>query len=338
MRAPALSVGLFSALIGFSTRMKAAPESDPPILIEFGYHAPSTCLDEDEAFSLVQRRSRRVVRGREGPAELSVTMNVVREGGAYRGVLTVVRPGAGAERRTMEGANCSEVVEALALTAALSVDPEATVMLDPAEGASNASAGDPLHLKKETPVQGEPKGASEEGEPGRLRANIAPFFAVSQLMTTGVHLGGGLGVSLSQPSARSILPLEAAGSVVVLLDSANSLEPNVRTTFVLSHFAYCPLRFGAEHALLLCPSTQLGVLVAESRGFDAATSASRFFATVGLEARLRSRPSDDVELWLTPALDVPLTQRSFAVEPGPEVLVTTVDLGFHVWAGLGWSP
>src|SRR5690606_17129005 len=111
----------------------ARAETAGRILIAFEYRAPTACMDEEQAFSLLHRRSRRVARTSPVLAQQHLRMSVVPDASGYRGVLTVTRAGQRPERRRMTGGSCDEVVEALALTAALSIDPDATVTLGPVE-------------------------------------------------------------------------------------------------------------------------------------------------------------------------------------------------------------
>jgi hypothetical protein len=47
--------------------------------------------------------------------------------------------------------------------------------------------------------------------------------------------------------------------------------------------------------------------------------------------------ADHWTLWATPGLAFPLTQREFAVEPGPEVLAGTLDVAWNATLGCGWT-
>src|SRR5690606_13009252 len=58
-----------------------------PIYVAFSYEAERECLDEEQAFSLVHRRSRRVVRAREQTPTQELAMRIVGGSAGYRGVL-----------------------------------------------------------------------------------------------------------------------------------------------------------------------------------------------------------------------------------------------------------
>lgn len=338
--------------------LAARGETAGRILIAFEYRAPAACMGEERAFSLLHRRSRRVARTSAALAQQHLRMSVVPEGSGYRGVLTVTRAGQSPERRRMTGSSCDEVVEALALTAALSIDPDATVTLGPAEPRSGEGydVGDPgepdgaddpgRSSSTGRDLEGDGRGADEdgasldeEGASGRtqLQVTMGPLLALARLMDHTMHVGGGVLLAVSDPERSTWLPLEARVSVYGLTETAAARGPTLRTVFFGSRFAYCPVRVGGEHSLLFCPVSQVGLLSVESRGFADNAETRRFFATLGLEAWSRARISRHLDLWLSPSVEVPLTRRRFGVAPGPEVLVSTSTLVWGIAAGVGWN-
>lgn len=336
----------------------ARAETAGRILIAFEYRAPTACMDEEQAFSLLHRRSRRVARTSPVLAQQHLRMSVVPDASGYRGVLTVTRAGQRPERRRMTGGSCDEVVEALALTAALSIDPDATVTLGPVE--PSGARGDDADGSGEPGGLGEPARTTSDDEDderrredaedddasstdddsstrAHLQLSVGPVLALARLMDHTMHLGGGILFAVSGPERSTGLPLEARVSVYGMTETASVREPTLRTTFYGARLAYCPLRWGGDHFLLLCPVSQLGLLSAESRGFAEGTSTTRFFATLGLEAWSRARISRHLDLWLSPSLEVPLTRRRFGVAPGPEVLASTSAVAWGIAAGAGWN-
>lgn len=302
------------------------------------YDAPPECLDEKDAFSLVHRRSRRVERGSgDGPLQrLDVT--IVETASGYRGVLTVTRPGQSAERRSMVGAGCDEVVEALALTAALSIDPNATLTLGPASRESEHTAGESATeaepATSEAPAR--PIESDEKPAPAPIHTTLGASLTVQSIMQDAVHLGGGATLSIARQDRKTWFPLEARLSLSYLTEAPNQNEEDVFTRVVLSRLVYCPIRAGGDLTLLLCPAFQAGALLADSRGFEEGEHIARWYATLGLDAWLRARISRHWELWLSPRLAFPLTERRFAVEPGPEVVTATTLVSWGVSSGVGW--
>lgn len=287
-------------------------------------------------------------------------MTVVADASGYTGVLTVTRADQTPERRTMTGGSCDEVVEALALTAALSIDPEATVTLGPAAPApSNADVEAPAAGSRGDDESAPPEDApSPGGTDSRVDVTLGLTSIVTRLMDHTLHFGGGVLLAVSGAGSGAVngaatgavkgdsatmwFPLEARVSVYGLTETATARAPTVVTSFFASRVAYCPVRFVGDSAVgdsafLLCPVSQVGALSAESRGFEGSSRATRWFATLGLEAWARARIARHVDLWLSPSLEVPLTKRQFAVDPGPEVLASTSALVWGVSAGIGWN-
>ena len=365
---PALGLVAFAFALAISAIEARAQETQPPsalnddldrnqtIAVLFEYSAPSVCPNDDRVFSLVHRRSERVVRVNEASAPQRLIMEISLYPQGYRGELTVLRIGQSKERRSMKGSTCSEVVEALALTAALSIDPNATLTLGP------LSEGDP----GETSADADPERAAQDGsgdgsskqqkqivadaddanssstkknkqtrEPTH-RMGLGLALSLQKVMDKSVHVGGGVAFSVSQPG-RTWFPLELRGLAQLLLDTASSVQPGIRTHLWLFNMAYCPLRLGVDLAVLFCPVAQLGAIVAKSEGLQVDSSTTRFFAAVGAQVELRSQVSEHMDLWFTPALLFPLTQREFAIDPGPEVVRSTVFPGWNATFGANWA-
>lgn len=305
-----------------------------PILVDFRYRAPLECMDDKQAFSLLHRRSRRVMRADSGGSVQQLNMAVVADSAGYRGVLRVKRLGQAEERRSMTGESCDEVVEALALTAALSIDPNATLTLGPSSPESEARSDDGSPGRTVGSSDREGGISSSTSLP---RVTLGASLSSQKLMNQVMHVGGGAVLSISGDGQKVVLPAEARLSLHVLTEATTPRESSIFTSFILSRFAYCPLRFGHDSSVMLCPVSQVGAVMAQSRGFEGDSQVTRFLMTVGLEGWLRTRISRRWELWLSPALTVPLTRRHFAVQPGPEVLSATVDVAWGVSAGIGWS-
>ncbi len=328
----AVLVGIVAVVVRLGAAQGAAPPESRPIVVDFEYHAPAECITEKRAFSLLKRRSRRVVRAHGGQSSQQLNMIVMAEDSGYRGVLVVQRAGHAKERRAMTGANCEEVVEALALTAALSLDPHATLTLGPSEEGADGSEEEREELTESSVEEG-----SGLDSKSRLQFGVGISLTIQKLMDQAMHLGGGVSLALSGRSERTLFPLEAQVSVHVLTQEEAESQPSIFTYFVLSRWRYCPLRVGGEQSLLLCPFSQLGAVVAQGRGFQEDDRVTRLMMTLGMEAWLRARLSRKWSFWLSPSVAVPLTKRRFAVQPGVEVLASTLDVAWGVSTGLGWA-
>jgi len=325
--------------------------NDLPLYVEFSYQAPASCMGEEKAFALVKRRSQRVRRQPahatiEQTAQQRLSIVITRLGQHYHGVLTVRRVAGAPETRSMVGVSCADLVEALALTAALSIDPDATVVLDretesPDTSASLSDSELPLVGSDDAapPLRAEePKHHSiRRSDRERATVSLGAVASVEKIVNQTVHLGGGLGVVISGTPHRQVLPLEFRASLQVLADPRNRSSADIYTDSFLFGAAYCPLRLGLEHSLSACVGGEVGSLSARGQGLVNASGVERLIAAVTLEAWLRSRLARRWELWLSPAVTAPLAERKFAATPGPQVLASTVPLGWRLSTGLAWT-
>lgn len=334
-----------AALLASGTSAHAAEgdlaPTSAPILVAFTYQAPVECMSETQAFSLVHRRSRRLVRGSEQEAQQKLSMQIAASGEGYQGVLVVERSGE-EERRRMFGDDCEEVVEALALTAALSIDPSATVTLGPLEPEREGLPPESQETTRETAPEDaqEPESSAESRskEPRsseqELVVSLGPSVSFGRLMTEASHLGAGLTLGLRRTGGRSWMPLEARLSFEYLAEPGAGEDARILSRFYLAKVAYCVLRWGKGATLSLCPVSQVGAVTGVARDFEENTQVTKSFVTVGAEAWLRAQIASRADLWLSPAVLVPVTKRSFAVDPGPEVVSETLDVGWGVSAGV----
>lgn len=332
----------------FSPAAKAQlPAEEGPVLVDFDYQAQPECIEEDRAFALVRRRSSRVQRADDDPNSQRLVMEVVRDGSGYRGTLTVVRPGHAEERRSMKGTRCDEVVEALALTAALSIDPDATLTLGPAVSEETASqqpvveqtdipppVSPSVPLEAESASEKRPVRPLDEQRKPPVRVMWGATVDLQKLMKHTVHLGAGSTVALSGTSPRVLLPLEVRLGLHFLTQPSPPVE-GVMSRFFLLRLAYCAVRVGRELSMMLCPATELGLLWAGGRGFLGGHDSVRPFVTLGADVVLRARIAQRVELWAAPTIGVPLTKRRYVVDPGPEEVSSSVDVMWGGSSGVG---
>lgn len=320
-RAPSWPVQLCAGLAFVLYSQPGQAEELGPIPVSFGYRAPASCMTEEQAFDLVHSRTERVVRAAEGESAQRLTMSVEQTPDGYRGELSVSRHEQAPDTRSMTGDDCDEVVEALALTAALSIDPNATLTIGRARTKAPASTREPAPSRSGT---------------ARIHVTIGGALSLEKILDPPVHLGGSLLVALSRRDTRVFLPVEVRISLKYASEAGGEDVSRIGTSVLSSRISYCPLRWGDEQAILLCPVSELGLISAQGQGFDNATGTSRFLATLGIEATLRSDLFGRGEVWVSPSLNVPLTERQFAVAPGPEILARTVPIGGSISTGIGF--
>ena len=105
-------------LLSWSTPIAA----QPVVGVQVAYQAPPNCPDTTEFSKQLLARTARV-RFQEH-ADLQFIVEVTAEGGIYHGRIQVRRTSAASDR-VVQASSCAEVVEALALVGALTIDPDA---------------------------------------------------------------------------------------------------------------------------------------------------------------------------------------------------------------------
>ena len=353
-------IGLAACALLFAGLAVAQETPAEPIFVSFEYDAPPSCPIEERAFTLLQSRSERVVRAEDESSAQRLLVEISSDRSGYHGTLTVTRADAASERRSMKGANCAEVVEALALTAALSIDPNATLTLsspgaeDVAPPTASPEDGTAAVEQPAPPTEQPAESAlspdaprrrfrySAPGSASRLRTTLGGVFSFARIMDNSPHLGGGVSLSLSEPGGRVLFPLEAHLTLQVLFDPAPDDPPRISTRLYVAQLSYCPIHIGSQLSFAACGRLDLGALSAQSTGFDQSdaeveSQVTRFYASAGMEGRLALLLAEHWTLWAAPALVFPLTQREFAVDPGPVVLASTVDVAWSATLGFGWT-
>lgn len=120
--APAPLRGILTAVI-LATTAGTALASPAPSPVSLSVTAP--CADADEFSGQLRMRTDRIAPAHEGEPSTAIRLQIVPRGSGFHGTLAIDAPGSSPSRRVIAGATCEEVVEALALVAALSLDPNA---------------------------------------------------------------------------------------------------------------------------------------------------------------------------------------------------------------------
>ena len=169
---------VFAAASGLAT-------SDPgqgakPVQVEFD--APAGCSSADAFFSSLTSRTDEVRQSEGNEPHTTIQVRLTRARGRVLGELRVVDDRGGTDTRKVQGASCDDVVEALSLTAALAVDPNAllsapaTVPVPAATAAPGpgASASPPMSRGQEAWRTGRDKGGGPR-DTGRARPPLYPL-------------------------------------------------------------------------------------------------------------------------------------------------------------------
>ena len=207
--------------------------------------------------------------------------------------------------RTLSAASCSELVDALALSAALSIE----------DVEREAGQTPPA---KEPQTSPDPKPKPIKREPLRFGAGLSLPYR-STVGPDGA-LGVGALLTLEAPGegfAPSML-LHGFRHSATARGSAGSAD---LTTWGAAVDA-CPLRFGTHLSLVPCLSFEIASLSAEARGVSFPKDSSRVTLAVGAGARGRFVVTPRFALSAELFLLIPLGRHSFSFDTGERVFET----------------
>lgn len=229
-----------------------------------------------------------------GEHAITFIVETFREREGVRGQLTVRKPGGELSVREVPGASCEEVESAMALIAALMVDPLAT--------------GSPRPPRRPEAAP-EPKPAPAYG--WRVEHRLIGQSAVAPQVAWGQ--AGQLMVTREASAWRPSLALSAHVARATTSAPSGSAE----LEWAVAQLSVCPLGVqpSARWDLRACAALQLGRL--RGTGFETASPASTsvFWSAAGLQLEARWELLEPLWVGWEGALTFPFTRERFFLEP-----------------------
>jgi hypothetical protein len=149
----------------------------PSIAVRIDFDAPPRCSGAAAFYAGLAARTAHVRRAASGESAARVKVRLIRAGAKIHGELRILHDQIDSDTRKVDGASCEQVVEALALTAALALDPSVRV-------ASSAPAGGPAPAlaagSATAPSAGSPGGTTAAATPPPSRSAPSPSPSPSQ--------------------------------------------------------------------------------------------------------------------------------------------------------------
>jgi hypothetical protein len=327
--------------------------ADEPEHIHIDFSAPQSCSDEGAFVRSLRRRTGRFVLANAHEQARQFVVTITATGSTAAGRLEVRGPGSALSTRSISGRDCREVVSALALMAALAIDPSS--LLATPSATSLSEEGAPSEGQK--PVQPTVDDASRERStaPAPQPSQAVVAAGSHWAWSTGAHvdmmlgiapvlgLGGRIFAELAGRGASPWNPSFRAGLAFSQSDTALASGAGARFRWALATLEGCPARLGGRASRLgfqPCLALHFGRLRAEGRNLDAPEAASNLWADVGPVGRLRVAVSQRVSVEAQAMLVFPLRRLTFDVEdagPGqaPSAVFTVPHVG--TIAGIGVS-
>jgi hypothetical protein len=322
---------------GLPVSATKTPPDDARFAVRVVFSAPSRCPDAAEFEAELHKRT-----GKARPAADSEPAHVFRvqiralPDGAMVGRIATEWHEQRSGVRELRDKSCSQVVSALALTAALTIDPEARVDLEP-EATKAPPAARPRPQPQPQPQLQPPSSSknsdshpTSEASPASttLETHLGIEGGAARIITPGVMPALGAFGELVWIGSGFVSP-----SIRLSLDTAsNALDANraANFTWLASELELCPiaLRLGADTDLHPCAAGAGGAILAKGRTVPEKYGQTRAWWSAGMSAHLSQRLSTRFGVELFAALLVPLRARSFVfANPSQEIARTPAESG-----------
>jgi hypothetical protein len=289
------------------------------------------CSSATAFFDSVRARTARVTPAAAGESAALLEVRLERSNGGMRGELRLRLEDGSVSTRSVGGASCEAVVEALALTAALALEsaPAEPAPAEPAP-AEPARASEPQPALLQAPAASasqrdeaplEPEPSTEQAS--RFRAELGVQAALARVVAPHLNVGGALSgrVRLERPGRFS----PTLG--VALLHADNGLfESSRHAAMRLSgaSLSLCPLRLRAARLALEPGAHVLGArLQAEGRELSDARSVARSWWGAGALMRGAVSLSSTWQVGAEAGVLAPLVERRFVALPSETSLGAT---------------
>ena len=246
-----------------------APSDATAIRIELD--APADCATAEAFYESVRARTERARPVKEGETGVRVIVRLSRVGTRAHGELRVIGDRGESDTRRVDGATCTEVVEALSLTVALAVDPTASLV--PPDRSE-------LPPPEPPPPESPPPPPPPPPPPRELEVRVGAHLLGMGQVSPFVSFGGDL-------SVRLITPWDAASSfglaLVRVQNDVLASADNASLRSTLIELSACPKRFGPPETFTLepCAVGVGGWLGATGRGVEHSSAVIRSYFAAG---------------------------------------------------------
>jgi hypothetical protein len=322
----------------FAAQSRHAKADAAATRVALEFTAPAQCGSAPAFWDALETRSRRLLRADAERADVLVRVEITREGQRVVGNLQLWSGGVPTEPRKMRAAGCDELIDALALTVALSVDPEANVT----STGKRADAGKSADATTETasttgdarnqprpatsPTQAEAEQTADiydlpPGRPIRLRPSVGLAPSLSLPVNLVPALGGRLFVGLGAQDGTS-----SAVAIGIGYISSAPLDDDLAMSYDLlfGEIDGClDYLLSSKWTLVTCVSLQLGQLHASGQGLDNTADTRRFWLAPGLQLRADYALSSTLSAGVELSGSVPVEPQAYSTGTPPREIAHT---------------
>lgn len=306
----------------FMITLAASARGDDVVHFRVVYRSPADCPD---ARTFAAGITGRTERARIAKGEDSVLVEVsIQTATGNEGRVRITGKDREPIERSVRGASCNEIVDALALITALAFDPEAS--------SESRPPSEPEPAPVEKPIAPAPPSSREEDG---LEWSVEGALGVVPIDTSlpSPNLGYSAAVGASSTGALLAPELFLFGRRV----SGDVVKGEGRAEFGISSFGIvaCPLRFPATGAFSFrpCAGFELGALSAEGVGLLVEKKQTRFWLAPIVSARGEWRFASPLFAVASMGARFPLNRQHYSFESGEKVHDIpriSFDLGLEV--------
>ncbi|HEX2730282.1 MAG TPA: hypothetical protein VHM70_01705 [Polyangiaceae bacterium] len=311
MRILSAAVLVSALLVAFHFNERLAFADDRELTVAVQYSGVDECEDPEPFFRALTERSSRISAGDAAVAEVLLDVQLSHSEHGVLGKLQITHLGAATEPRYVEAERCGEVVDALALTAALGIDPDALTRLPPEQ------APEP-----------------ERDASWRWQAALDGQLIGSMPVDLQASLGVMGGIALRSDRNDSFAP--------ELRLSASSLQSDVFDSAALARFRLlalgvelCPWRFGSRVAFVRACGFALGGRLHATGNVSDPQQSDRNWLSLAPALDIDVRVTDALHWRLDLAANVTLTPQRYLLGIAPEQITRTPTVA--PWLGFGLS-
>jgi len=328
--APSATVTLGSKAL--SVLMVAGLESPTvaiaPTAVSIEFAAPAGCSSLDSFYRGVRSRTDRVRLAAPGEQAIQIRVSVSRAGQSIRGELRVGDQPEESQTRRVDGVSCNEVVEALSLTAALALDPSASLLAEhapenePPPAPAPAASVLPVASSASTPPIEPPSPIGRYDRQAPVRppsesttspsVDLSARAVAASYVSPGLMLGPAAGLRVLMPTRYGTSVTAGVEGFYLSNDLVSAADSSVFRLTGMG-ISICPV-YGAVRGWLelgACTTARGAWLHAKGLGLSHPRSANRAWWTVGLESLASVRLRANLGLEFSAGSSVPLVIREF---------------------------
>jgi len=296
--------------------------------IRLSYDAPASCPAETDLYDAIVARTDHVRRATSDESALEVNVRVSRTERGFVGEVRETVNHSESSARTVDGETCKEVVEALSLTIALSVDPNAHAPVEKPTPRAPAPAA--------CPPAPEPVPAVANPPVPIVQLELGFSVLATEVLTSDFSAGGALSAGFSRKLGES-----SSASLELSLLFANTgllaTPASHKAEFEGLALDACPVRwqFGSVE-LGPCALANAGILEATGRGVSEPASVEHGWWSAGLDFKFSALLGGGFVFESALGATAPLVKRRFYTSLPDHVIAETPVISPLLRLGLGF--